>query len=187
MPVQYSYTSTPPMGRTARTEPQCLYSTAMPLLPLWAVQPGQGLSACTRVNFTFYLCVSKAIFPQVHYKIQHHVVIHLPFSTGTQCFLHALVMKFVSDSQVLTWQYASCMMMPIRNTAATLFMSHTSSQCLNNTSIKIMFLYPSCYLTIYLWTAYVKKDKRLDGKPASHIVAWSLWYTETGSRIDFWP
>ena len=47
MPVQYSYTSTPPMDRTACTESQCLYSTAIPLLPLWAVQPVQSLSACT--------------------------------------------------------------------------------------------------------------------------------------------
>jgi len=31
---QWSYTSTPPMGRTACTEPQCLYSRAIPLLPL---------------------------------------------------------------------------------------------------------------------------------------------------------
>jgi len=35
------------MGRTACTEPQCLYSIAIPLLPLWAVQPVQSLSACT--------------------------------------------------------------------------------------------------------------------------------------------
>jgi len=47
VPVQYSYTSTPPMGRTACTEPQCLYSTAIPLLPLWTVRPVQNLSACT--------------------------------------------------------------------------------------------------------------------------------------------
>ena len=47
VPVQYSYTSTPPMGRTACTEPQCLYSIAIPLLPLWTVQPVQSLSACT--------------------------------------------------------------------------------------------------------------------------------------------
>ena len=46
MPVEYSYTSTLPMGRTACTEPQCLYSTAIPLLPLWAVRPVQSLSAC---------------------------------------------------------------------------------------------------------------------------------------------
>jgi hypothetical protein len=29
------------------------YSTAIPLLPLWAVWPVQSLSACTRVHFTF--------------------------------------------------------------------------------------------------------------------------------------
>ena len=47
MPVQYSYTSTHPIGCTACTEPQCLYSTAIPLLPLCAVRPVQSLSACT--------------------------------------------------------------------------------------------------------------------------------------------
>ena len=31
VPLQHSYTSTPPMGRTACTESQCLYSTAIPL------------------------------------------------------------------------------------------------------------------------------------------------------------
>ena len=35
------------MGRTACTEPQCLYSTAIPLLPLLAILPVQSLSACT--------------------------------------------------------------------------------------------------------------------------------------------
>jgi len=47
VPVQYSYNSTPPIGRTACTEPQCLYSTAIPLLPLLTVLPVQSLSACT--------------------------------------------------------------------------------------------------------------------------------------------
>ena len=54
----FIYTSTPPMGRTACTEPQCLYNGApltlpIPLLPLWAIQPVQSLSACTRVHFNF--------------------------------------------------------------------------------------------------------------------------------------
>ena len=35
------------MGSTACTEPQCLYSRAIPLLPLWAVRPVLSLSACT--------------------------------------------------------------------------------------------------------------------------------------------
>jgi hypothetical protein len=47
VPVQYSYTSTTPVGCRACTEPQCLYSRAIPLLPLWAVLPVQSLSACT--------------------------------------------------------------------------------------------------------------------------------------------
>jgi len=47
VPVQYSYTSTPPIGSTACTETQCLYSTSIPLLPLLAVRPVQSLSACT--------------------------------------------------------------------------------------------------------------------------------------------
>ena len=63
VPVQrctfnFTYTSTPPMGRTAYTEPQCLYKGAplplpIPLLPLRAVRPVQSLSACTTVHFTF--------------------------------------------------------------------------------------------------------------------------------------
>ena len=54
-----SYTTTPPMDRTACTEPQCLYSTAIPLLPLLAVRPVQSLSACTRPHFTFFLLQCK--------------------------------------------------------------------------------------------------------------------------------
>jgi len=47
VPVHYIYTSTPPMCHTAGTEPQFLYSIAIPLLPLWTVQPVQSLSSCT--------------------------------------------------------------------------------------------------------------------------------------------
>jgi hypothetical protein len=45
------------MGRTACTEPQCLYKGALYFTvelylysPLWAVRPVQSLSACTRVH-----------------------------------------------------------------------------------------------------------------------------------------
>jgi hypothetical protein len=51
---EWNYTSTPPMGRTSFTEPQCLYSGAIPLLPLWAARPVQSPSASTKVHFTFY-------------------------------------------------------------------------------------------------------------------------------------
>ena len=42
------------MGRTACTEPQCLYSTAIPLLLLWGIRPVQSLSACTSLHFAFF-------------------------------------------------------------------------------------------------------------------------------------
>jgi len=42
------------MDRTAFTVPQCLYSTAIPLLPLWAVRPVQSLSACTVQLYIYY-------------------------------------------------------------------------------------------------------------------------------------
>jgi len=54
------------MGRTACTEPQCLYKgcnlplpyrRAIPLLPLWAVRPVQSLSACTRGAIYLYFRV----------------------------------------------------------------------------------------------------------------------------------
>jgi len=54
--VQYSYTSTPPMGCTACKEPQFLYSRAIPLLPLWAVRPVQCLSACTVQLYLYSPC-----------------------------------------------------------------------------------------------------------------------------------
>jgi len=52
VPVQYSYNSTSPIGRTACTQPQCLYSIAIPLLPLLAVRTVQSLSACTQKSYT---------------------------------------------------------------------------------------------------------------------------------------
>ena len=48
------------MSHTACTQPQCLYSTAIPLLPLWTVQPVQSLGACTRVHFTLFLFASNS-------------------------------------------------------------------------------------------------------------------------------
>jgi len=61
VPVQQSYTSTPPMGRTACTEPQCLYSRAIPLLPLWAIRPVQNHSACTVQLYLYSLWTVRSV------------------------------------------------------------------------------------------------------------------------------
>jgi hypothetical protein len=59
------------MGRTACTEPQCLHSRAIHLLPLWAVQPVQSRSACTRVTFTlpFYCNMLCSVYMVTQNKI----------------------------------------------------------------------------------------------------------------------
>jgi len=47
VPVEYSYSSTPPMGRTACTYSQCLHNISILLLPQCAVQPLHSISVCT--------------------------------------------------------------------------------------------------------------------------------------------
>jgi len=42
------------MGRMACTEPQWLYSRAIPLLPLWAGRPVQSLSGCTVELYLYF-------------------------------------------------------------------------------------------------------------------------------------
>ena len=62
VPVQYSYTSTPPMCRTACTEPQCLYKGELylyPRLPTLHILP---YSTC----ILFYIFYSNLPYPAVY-------------------------------------------------------------------------------------------------------------------------
>jgi len=63
---EWSYTSTPPMGRTACTEPQCLYKGALYLTMFIFCQP-------THFNINFTL--STAEYP---YSIHGHINMLLP-------------------------------------------------------------------------------------------------------------
>jgi len=103
VPVQYSYTSTPPMGRTACTEPQCLYSTAIPLLPLRTVLPVQSLSACT-VQLYLYspygpYCLYRASVP-VQYSYTSTPPMDRTACTEPQCLYRASV-----PVQGCTWPF----------------------------------------------------------------------------------
>ena len=69
----FTYTSTPPMGRTPCTETQCLYKGAplplpIPLLPLWTLRPVQSLSACRRVHLYLYLYLYSPYRPYGLYR-----------------------------------------------------------------------------------------------------------------------
>jgi len=63
------------MDRTACTEPQCLYSIAIHLLPLWAVRTLESLSACT-VQLYLYSPMDRTTCtePRCLYSIAIHLL-----------------------------------------------------------------------------------------------------------------
>jgi len=55
-------------------------SRAIPLLPLWAIQPGQSLSACTRAHFTFLpqkVAYEHDIITTMDFKYRHILMVRL--------------------------------------------------------------------------------------------------------------
>jgi hypothetical protein len=66
------------MGRTACTEPQCLYSRARPLLPLWAVRSVQSLSACTVELYLYSPYGPYGLYrASVHYEGNLYLFLHI--------------------------------------------------------------------------------------------------------------
>jgi len=84
VPVQYSYTSTPPMGRTACTEPQCLYSIAIPLLPYgpYGLYRASVLVQGCTFTFTFYTSIT--------YRLHYHSHYHYARSYNWICSLYCI-------------------------------------------------------------------------------------------------
>ena len=80
------------MVRTACTEPQCLYTRAIPLLPLWAVQPVQSLSACT-VELYLYSPYGPYSLYRASVPVQECT---LPLPLPVPCLI-VLVFKFIVD------------------------------------------------------------------------------------------
>ena len=81
------------MGRTACTEPQCLYKGAplplpIPLLPLWAVRPVQSLSAFTRVHFTISYCLSCTLDSNLFQILSTHTMYHPETTVTSLSFMH---------------------------------------------------------------------------------------------------
>jgi hypothetical protein len=76
------------MGRTASTEPQCQYSRAIPLPPIWAVRPVQGLSACT-VELYLYSPMDRTACtePQCLYKGALYLYVYLLFISHVTLFV----------------------------------------------------------------------------------------------------
>jgi len=90
------------MGCTACTVPQCLYSTAIPLLPLWAVQPLQSLSACT-VELFLYSAYGPYGLYRTSVPVQGHTLPYFYFAVYTTALTNAsqsLVRQPLADREI---------------------------------------------------------------------------------------
>jgi len=143
VPVQYSYTSTSPVGRTACTEPQCLYSTAIPLLPLWAVLHLRSLSACT-VHLNLYSPMGRTACkePQCLYSTTIHLLplwAVLPVQSLSACTVHLYFYSPYGPYGLyrasVPEQYSYISNSPIDRTALT------EPQCLYSTAILLLPLW----------------------------------------------
>jgi len=89
------------MGRTACTEPQCLYTRAIPLLPLWAVQPVQSLSGACTVQLYLYspygpYCLYTASVP-VQYSYTSTPPMGRAACTEPQCLYKGVLHLYFTD------------------------------------------------------------------------------------------
>ena len=108
VPVQDSYTSTPAMGRTACTEPQCLYSRAILPLLLCTVRPVQSLSACTVQLYLYSLYgpygLYRASVP-VQYSYTSTPSMGRTASTEPQCLYSDAPFTFTFFSFYSLWNF----------------------------------------------------------------------------------
>jgi len=138
------------MGRTACTEPQCLYkgalylylcswkSKAIPLLPLWAVRPVQSLSSCTRVHFTFTFAherVKLYLFspygPYGLYKGALYLYLNKRYAKRFTAQSHLVILKqivTVFQNHILKpWKHYTDQLILYRKTAAVCPEIHTTT------------------------------------------------------------
>ena len=168
MPVQYSYTSTSPMGRTACTEPQCLYSTAIPLLPLWTVRPVHSLSSCTVQLYPYSpygpYDLYRASVP-VQYSYTSTPPMDYTACTEPQC-LYSRAVPLLPLWPVRPVQRLSACRLSYTSTPPMGRTTCTEPQCLYNTAIPLLPLWTvrpvqnlsTCTVQLYLYSPYGPYD-----------------------------
>jgi len=134
------------MGRTACTEPQCLYRGSLylyllvpwsrkcrtiPLLPLWAVRLVQSRSACTTVHFTFtFKCRGQERVELYLYSPYEPYGLYRASVTVQGCTLP------LPSSAVFKKEYSYTSTPPMSRTSCT------EPQCLYNGALYLYLLVP---------------------------------------------
>ena len=124
MPVQYSYNSTPPMCRTACTQPQCLYSRAITLLPAVPVQysyTSNPLNACTvQLNLYSPQCLYSTAIPLLPSVPVQYSYTSIPLSACTvQLYLYSPCGSHGLYRATVPVQYSYTSTPPVGRTART--------------------------------------------------------------------
>jgi len=131
------------MDRTACTEPQCLYSTALPLLPLCAVRPVHSLSGCTEQINLYYPYGHYGLYTasvHVQYIYNSTPSMGCTFFTQPQCLYSTAppppsqwAVRIVHDLSALQYTYNSTPRMGIT--------AYTQPQFLYSTTIPLLPLW----------------------------------------------
>ena len=164
VPVQYSYISNTPIGRTACTEPQCLYSTAISLLPLWAVLLYRA-SVPVQYSYTFPPPMDRTACTEPQYLYSTAIPL-LPLWTvqpvqslsacTIQLYLYSPYVPYGLYRASVPVQYSYTSIPPMGRTACT------EPQCLYSTAIPLLPLsavrpvqsLSVCTVQLYLYSPY---------------------------------
>ena len=155
------------MSRTACTEPQCLYSTAIPLLTLWALRPVQSLSTCTIQLYLYspygpYGQYRTSVPVQYSYTSTHRRAVrpvHSLSACTVQLYLYSPYGPYGLYRASVPVQYSYTPTPPMGRTACT------EPQCLYSTAIPLLpsspvqYSYTSiplnaCTVQLYLYSPY---------------------------------
>jgi len=122
------------MGRTASTEPQSLNSTAIPLLPPWAVRPVQSLSACT-VQLYLYSSYGPYSLYRASVPVQYSYTSTPPSACTVQLYLYSTYGLYGLYIASVPVQYSYTSTPPMGRTVCT------EPQCLYSTAIPLLLLW----------------------------------------------
>jgi len=177
------------MGRTACTDPQCLYSTAITLLPLWAVQSVQSLIACTVQLYLYSLYGPYSLYTAsvpVQYSYTSTPSMDRTACTEPQC-LYSTAIPLLHLWAVQPVQYSYTSTPSMDRTACT------EPQCLYSTAIPLLHLwavqpvqclYSTAIPLLPLWTVRPVQGCTL---PAECRVELAVMFDKSGMlvRCDF--
>ena len=173
------------MGRTACTQLQCLYSTAISLLLPWALLTLQSLSACTVQLYLYFHYGPYGLYiasVPVQYSYTSTPPMGRTACTETQCltvqlYLYTSYGKYGLYTASMPVQYSYTPTHPMDRTACS------ETQCLYSTAIPLHFVWEvrpvnslsACTVQLYLYSSYGSYGLYIGAQYLSHFRMYALF------------